>query len=237
MNMSSNIHSYDKKLYELIKNDSINVKTRTQNVVFRNLIYEQAENCYNVLDEYKNKTNEELKNIQENSKLPYQVMLFNLNGDLNISSMIRTSLLSGAESIWVYGRRRFDRRGLVGADKYININVINGFEGESINYDLNKLEYILNAFNLFPIYGEHGGIELHKFDWKANLAKIYSLNKKPIIIMGNESKGFDEKTMNFFDSFGSYRISVPQKGVLRSYNVGHALSIILWDMRRQMEWF
>ena len=54
---------------------------------------------YNVLDEYKNLSLEEIREIQSRSSLPFAICGFNIAGSLNIGMMIRTALLMGAETI------------------------------------------------------------------------------------------------------------------------------------------
>lgn len=214
-------------------------KTRTQGVCFRDIIYE-AHSCkkeYNVKDNLKNLSLKELKEIQLNDSYEIYSLFLNLNGDLNISSMVRTSALSGVKKVMIFGRRKYDRRGLVGADKYIDIDIINGFLGETIDYDVSLLKLIIDKNNFVPIYAEHGGTVIGSFSWKNKINEIYVANKKPLIIMGNESRGIPEYLTNFFDSYDhSIRVTIPQKGVLRSFNVGHAYSMILWDIRKDMGW-
>lgn len=224
----------------LYKTKEINFeKTRTQGIQFRDIIYEPYQKRdLNVLDHFKSKDHDYLLRIQKMESFEIYALLLNLCGDWNIGSMIRTSALSGIKKVFVYGRRRYDRRSSVGAEKYIDVEIINGFVNETIEYDINSLKSFLDKNRFIPIYAEHGGEFLGSFSWKEKLNKIYSLNFYPLIIMGNESRGIPEYVMNFFDNYSSlgFRVSIPQRGVMRSFNVGHAYSIILWDLRREMNW-
>lgn len=211
-------------------------KTRTQHICFKNIIHEQ--NTFNVLDHLKQKTVHNLREIQKSESYNLSALFFNLCGDLNIGSMIRTSALSGVYRVIIFGRRKFDVRSTVGAEKYIELEVINGFDGESINYNLELLRNIIISNNFVPIYAEHGGRILGTFSWKDFINYYYSKNLNPLIIVGNESRGFPEEVIDVFESISdSMRVSIPQRGVLRSYNVGHAYSTILWDLRKDMGWF
>jgi len=193
----------------------------------------------NVHDKYKDLSKEELKNIQKSESIPVHVLLLNLAGDLNIGNMIRTSCVSGIEKVWIFGRRRYDRRSLVGSNNYIEIVSINGFKDDTIEYDTELLKEFLEINNFVPIYAEicDKSEKLGKFSWKEKINNIVENNKKPLIVMGNENYGFTEDVIKIFDSVPySFCVTIPQKGVIRSFNVSNALAIILWDMRKEMGW-
>ena len=71
--------------------------------------------AYNICDEYKKMKLEEVKELQENNSLPFAVAAVNINGDLNLGSMIRTSVIFGAEKFFIIGKKRYDKRSTVGA--------------------------------------------------------------------------------------------------------------------------
>jgi tRNA(Leu) C34 or U34 (ribose-2'-O)-methylase TrmL len=55
--------------------------------------------------------------------------------------------------------------------------------------------------------------------------------ERPLFVFGSESHGLPEVvTKN--DNF--YKLSIPQRGVLRSFNVSAAMNIILWDYVKEM---
>jgi tRNA G18 (ribose-2'-O)-methylase SpoU len=216
-------------------------RIHTQGVCFRDIISEtnqDFDNGLNVHGHLKNKTIEELRAIQQDDTLPYEVMFFNLTGDLNIGSMTRSACVSGAQKVWIFGRRKFDRRGLVGCNNYINIEQVNGFVGDTIDFDAEKLISLLENKRLVPIYAEHGGYELGRFSWREKIAPITKSLYTPLIVMGNENSGYPAHIVEVFKQIEhSFCVTIPQRGVMRSFNVGHALSAILWDMRRDMGWF
>lgn len=215
------------------------MSTRTTGIDFSEIIattFHQTNNGYNVRDAYKHFTVEELQHIQKSETFPFHVLFFNLTGDLNIGSMVRSATLSGAEKVWVFGRRKYDRRGLVGANNYIDIEQVNGFVGDTINYSVDALVEIFENNNLVPITAETGGISLAKIDWEYHIDNIVNTGSKPCIIMGNEGAGFPDYILQELKNRGII-VSIPQMGVMRSFNVGHAFSAILWDMRKAMGWW
>lgn len=190
-------------------------------VDYREIIAETTSKHYNVRDEYKNNTVQQNIAICNNDRLPFSVGMINVTGDLNIGMAIRSASLMGAENFYIFGRRKFDKRSTVGAEKYINI-VQYVFDDplhadEQIN---ERLEYLLKWNSI--VLCEHDGIKIGSSDAR----ETYRDLQNPLFIFGSESHGLpDVVTQN--DHY--YKLSIPQRGVLRSFNVSAACNIILWD--------
>ena len=75
-------------------------------------------NGFNVHDEYKNMTVEEMKQLSDNDRLNFSVCLFNIEYDLNVGNCVRSAHILGAKNIFVIGKHRFDSRSTVGAKNY-----------------------------------------------------------------------------------------------------------------------
>ncbi len=181
--------------------------------------YKQMNNGFNVRKEYKHLSVQELKLIQKRDSLPYSVVALNLNGDLNVGMMARTSALLGAQAFYVFGRRKIDRRSLVGTQNYLDIQRIYGLESvngdEQVSFEM--FNGLVDTLKLNPILIEHGGTPLPEVDWDDY--------ESPAFVFGNESDGFP---VEFMES--KYpKISIPQYGVMTSYNVASAASIVMWD--------
>jgi len=139
---------------------------------------------------------------------------------------IRSACLFGAENFYIFGRKKFDKRSTVGAEKYINI-VQYTFD-DPIHAD----ESILNQLKLLNhnvVLCEQDGYVLKK-DNHAFYSNLHLQNHTPLFIFGSESHGIPEVIR--FANFE--RISIPQRGVLRSYNVSAAMNIIVWDYLKEM---
>ena len=212
---------------------SVNVKTfastgcNVENpmVNYSKIIAETASNHYNVRDEYKDNSYEQNVAITRNEQRPFSVGAINITGELNIGMMIRSACLLGAENFYIFGRKKFDKRSTVGAEKYINI-VQYTFD-DPIHAD----ESILNQLTLMNhdiILCETGGEVLGKNTWTEH--KQYPPVQHPLFLFGSESHGIPEKVSNAFDR----KISIPQRGVLRSFNVSAAMNIIVWDYVKEM---
>lgn len=184
--------------------------------------YADLVNGRNVHDNLKTLTVEELKAETTKDRLPFQVMALNLTGDLNIGNIVRSSILLGAEKVWIFGRRQYDKRGTVGSHNYIDVEQVFGFEENTFEFDKVKFKEIVAKNYLWPFFIEQGGIDLNKMDWDG---PWYDFT--PLLVFGNETNGIPD---SFMEGYGKNRIvSIPQKGVIRSFNVSTAMGIVTWD--------
>lgn len=188
-------------------------------VNYSKIIAETTSNHYNVRDEFKNNTVGENIAICNRDHLKFSVGCINITGELNVGMMIRSACLLGAENFYIFGRNKFDKRSTVGAENYINI-VQYAFD-DPIHADMQiatKMQELEKTMKHQIVLCETGGYELSsKHVWPAFT--------NPLFIFGSESHGIpDAVTSNFW-----HKISIPQRGVLRSYNVSAAMNIICWD--------
>lgn len=176
-------------------------------------------NSFNVHDDLKEFTYEELVEVTQLDRLPWTAMVINVSGNLNVSNIIRTSHILGAERVIIYGKPGYDSRGCVGADKYIEILKIE---------DTTSLNDVCNQFGLYAIFCETGGQSYRDFIWPGwykGIQKIpYIRNRTPCIIVGSESSGLDPELIRSVNE--RMVVSIPQRGVLRSMNVSSAFAII-----------
>ena len=196
-------------------------------VNYSEITKQTASEMYNVRDEYKVNTYEQNVAISLSEQRRFSVGCINITGELNVGMMIRSACLFGAENFYIFGRKKFDKRSTVGAEKYINI-VQYTFDDpihadESIN---ERLEYLLKWNSV--VLCEHGGTEIgsHK------ARQLYKEElENPLFIFGSESHGLP-KTIT--DNPHFYKMSIPQRGVLRSFNVSAAMNIIVWDYLKEI---
>lgn len=194
-------------------------------VNYKKIIADTNSQMFNVRDEFKNNTVEENQTICKNDRLPFSVGMINVTGDLNIGMAARSACLMGAENFYIFGRRKFDARSTVGAENYINI--VQYVFDDPLHAD----EEILNSINELHtikhdiVVCEHGGYELGKFSWYEKHIYPHD-NYTPLFLFGSESHGIPSCIT---DSPICSRVSIPQRGVLRSFNVSAAMNIIVWD--------
>lgn len=196
-------------------------------VNYSKIIADTASNHYNVRDEYKNNTYEQNVAISLSEQRRFSVGCINITGELNIGMMIRSACLMGAENFYIFGRKKFDKRSTVGAEKYINI-VQYAFDDpldadELIN---ERLMYLLKWNSV--VLCEHGGEPLGTYNTK----QMYKEElENPIFVFGSESHGLPDVVVQ---NENFYKVSIPQRGVLRSFNVSAAMNIICWDFIKEL---
>lgn len=193
-------------------------------------------NNLNVIDEYKSLgTKETLERSNRHDK-KHHVLCCNINGDSNLGIICRTCLLFGCRNFHIMGRKKVDFRTMVGANKYLNYEYVNGIlevnAGNTNNANSNELDfrYNINKFcqfleekKLYPIFVEQGGLYIDEFDFKKMLVpKDYV----PCFIFGNEGYGIPEELMATIND--KLVLSIRQTPPLRSLNVSAAAAIILY---------
>jgi len=179
----------------------------------------------NVRDEFKHLSHEEHLELHDDSRLPYAIACINLTGDLNVGSIIRSAAMLGCETVFIYGKKKFDKRGLVGAHNYQKIEYITidlpddlGDFPPDVNYEI--LIQTLDGMGYTPFGLETGGARIDQMDFR----EIQS----PCIVVGNENMGLPDYLRSRLPL-----ISIPQSGVMRSLNVGVAAAIAMAEIQSQ----
>lgn len=202
---------------------------------YAEIIQQTASQHYNVRDEYKNNTVEQNIAIQRSHTRKFSVGAINITGELNIGMMLRSACLMGAENFYIFGRKKFDRRSTVGAENYINIvqftydNPLTADQEMATDIGRLKDKHLL-------ILCEQGGNELRKNLWSPSymspdVVKSTFEDAHPLFLFGSESHGVSQSIIDLVPPVA--RITIPQVGVLRSFNVSAAMNIIVFDYIRE----
>ena len=163
---------------------------------------------------------QKLKQIAERAALPLALMLFNLNGDMNVGMAIRTSVILGCSDVYVVGKRKYDRRPEVGAKNYIRIHRHPTVDAEFFTKE-----------KLVPILVEQGGVPLESFSFKPYLPRSLPEGWRCVLVVGSESHGLPSSLLTEMKT--APIVSISQYGILRSLNVAIAASIVLYEYTRQ----
>lgn len=163
----------------------------------------------NVRDEFKNNTVEQNQAIARAHTKGFAVATFNLKGDLNLGTIMRTAHLTGAERFFILGHRGFDRRSSVGVQNYLIP------EKHDECKDYLTTNHLLYHHGYTPVIVEQGGKKFK--DW-LSLSNHYGF--KPCFVFGPEE--------GFPSDFPAH-IELEQTGVSRSYNVSSAAAIVLYN--------
>ncbi len=198
---------------------------------------DMRESGFNVHKRYDHLSVPELQYVCNKDRNPFAVCALSVTGDLNIGSMIRTASLYGAAKFYIFGRLKYDRRGVVGATNYIEVEAIDGLvkedNGELIGFDSSLFWATMITSPYTPVFVEQGGDVLGKFNWNSYLDP----NKiKPCLVFGNENRGIPDNILNHGPFSRSFIVSIPQCGVIRSHNVSVASGIVMHDLCMNMGW-
>lgn len=194
----------------------------------RELIAEAMDdsNFWNVHDELKGLPLAEIQAVQEKYTLPYAVCALNLTGDLNVGMMARTACLHGAREFIIFGRRKYDKRSTVGAQNYMPITRVDGFEDGTNDFSAAKFDALMTEKEYYPIAIEQGGhpIDLMNMgDW-TDLIGCEALDPPyPCLVFGNENEGIPQDILDEC----AITLTLTQRGVLRSLNVSAAAAIAI----------
>lgn len=179
---------------------------------------------YNVHKQFQDKPNEWVCEVAHKLALPVHLMLYNLDGNMNIAMSIRTAAVLGCSDVWVIGRRKYDARPEVGSKNYIRVHKIPILEDPAAFFA---------ELGVQPILVEQGGTALEDTNFKPFFSKNnINSNSKPVcFIMGSESHGIPRETLR--NLAAAPRVSISQYGMVRSLNVSIAASIVIYEYLRQ----
>lgn len=201
----------------------------------------------NIRDEFRTMTVEEIKEHYTQTALPYIIMLLNIKDEHNAGNIVRSAMLCGARKVIVFGRRKINVRGCVGAQNYIDIERVNAIrDGDKRDYNdeetLKDVDNILDEQvfidymqrnNYLPIF-----VEQDRFSKPATnsyikliLDRAKEIGKIPCFILGNESFGIPKNILATRMQFDlTYTLELQQRGVLRSHNVSNCGAILCYKV-------
>lgn len=174
---------------------------------------------YNVHTPLQGMPVKEVKKLSEGLALHLALMMYNLNGDMNVGMSVRTAVIYGCSDIYIVGKKRYDRRPEVGAKNYIKFHRVASIT--SSFFHENKL---------LPVFVEQGGIPLEEFSFKPYFPKELETGWKVCLVMGSESYGIPS---DMIKEMGAPVLTMSQYGVMRSLNVSVATGIVLYEFTKQ----
>ena len=175
---------------------------------------EKTDDVRNLIDKFKGKENEQIKDELNKSRQSLEIAIENVEHDFNIGSIVRTANSFNVSKVHIIGRKKYNRRGAMCTDKYLEIihhDSIESFQKSQENRELIAIEN--NTKNAKP---------LHEKKFKENTTLIF----------GSEGGGISEELqkiagdIRYIESFGS----------TRSVNVGAAAAIAMYEWTRQTRW-
>lgn len=170
---------------------------------------------FNVSSDLQHLTVDELRDIAVTRQMPYAIALANITGDLNTGVIIRTACVLGAQRVFIFGKKKYDRRSTVGAHHYIELQHFES-DSEMTPFDWSDAMSIIRVNGYTPVLIEQGGAPLYEFA-PATLAT------PPCLVFGAEETGIPDEICK-----DELCYTIPQPGILRSLNVSTASGIAMW---------
>lgn len=176
-------------------------------------------NTFNVQDEYKTLTYDEIVDLQRVNSIPIDIAIYNEVNDFNLATIIRNAAIFGFRTVYLIGNKRYDRRGTVGAHHYVNIVHCHSFyvfAGKVRSRQRVALECI-----------EHVPVE-----WRPEIVEPinqFEFHENDCLLMGLETSGVPLEDIRS----GFAMVYIPQRGVLRSLNAGVASGIAMYEASTQ----
>jgi tRNA G18 (ribose-2'-O)-methylase SpoU len=160
----------------------------------------------NVQDRYKSWETDAIKADLKAKALPCAVLMAQIEHDFNFGCLVRNANAFGAEAVYYYGRRHWDRRAAEGVYKYTDV------------IHLPNIEAVAALKDRYTFVGLENNIEgttpLQDFQWPA----------KPLLCFGEEKDGLQSELLALLD----HLVEIPLRGSVRSINVGAASAASLY---------
>jgi tRNA G18 (ribose-2'-O)-methylase SpoU len=174
---------------------------------------------YNVHTPLQGMPVEKVKSLSKGLALPLVLMMYNLNGDMNVGMSVRTAVIYGCSDIYIVGKKRYDRRPEVGAKNYIQFHRVPSITASFFHEN-----------KLLPIFVEQGGTPLEDFSFQPYFPDTLEGGWKVCLVMGSESYGLPKEMLK---EMAAPILTMSQYGVMRSLNVSVATGIVLYEFTKQ----
>ncbi len=143
----------------------------------------------------------------------FSVFCVNIHHDFNLGSIVRNCNAFLAKQIFIYGNKRFDRRGCVGTNHYEKIVHL------PIDTDL---ETFFKQFYTVGIDNVENSKSIETYEWQAD--------KHVLMLFGEEQLGISKDILDMCNDI----IFIRMQGSIRSLNVGCASAIAMYDYCRKV---
>lgn len=160
----------------------------------------------NVVDRYKGWPTDLIRKDVQAQTLPFAILMGQLESDFNIGCVVRSANGFGATEAFYYGRKKIDRRSLVGVHNYTKLTFLDSFD---------KIIELKNKYKFIGLETGETAVKMESFQWPEN----------SLIIVGEEKMGIEPKLLELCDHI----VQIPLIGSVRSYNAAVAASVGMYD--------
>ena len=175
----------------------------------------------NVIDSLKDLSVPDIKNYCHSTSIPSSVAMINIEGDFNLSTMVRNANFFGFRSVHYVGKKKWDKRGSVGTHNYTPLFHYKT-EEEFIKTISSTGRTIISIENNIP---EFANMTRNLFDFN------FEDTEEPIFVFGSENHGLSENML----ASSAIILTIPNYGSVRSLNVGTTSGIVMGLYRHYYE--
>ena len=160
----------------------------------------------NINDDLRHMPTEEIREKLQSEAFPFAACMQHWKGDYNIGMLVRNANAFGAEKVFYFGKKKWDRRHSVGTHHYTDLIHI-GFE---------EFQELLEEYTIVGFDNVVGSVPLETFEWPEG---------KVLMVFGEEQEGMTEDVQAACD----HLVAITQYGSVRSLNAGTASAIAMYD--------
>jgi tRNA G18 (ribose-2'-O)-methylase SpoU len=166
----------------------------------------------NVIDRYRYWTVGAIVADLETRRHSLQIAIQNWEHDFNIGSMVRTANAFNVAGVHIIGRRRWNRRGAMVTDRYLNLS-----HHGSVSDFTDQLA--ADGYVIIGVDNLAGAVPLER----------YELPERTCLVFGSEGPGLTEELV----AACTQLVAITQYGSTRSLNAGAAAAIAMyhWALR------
>lgn len=163
----------------------------------------------NVIDFYKGWETEAIRADLDTNRLPFIAAFEHVNGDFNKATGIRNTNGFLGREVWIVGDRakRYDKRGTVGTHHYEHVKFAENW--------IQMLCSIPDDYSLVAFDNVEGAVPISDFEWPI----------KTVMMFGEEQRGLSQYALDIAE----HKVYIPMRGSVRSFNVGTASGIAMYD--------
>lgn len=160
----------------------------------------------NVADPLKEKSEEEIRKILQETANPFAVCFEHWLGDFNMATGVRNANGFNAKEVFYIGDRKWDRRAAVGVHNYTEIQWIP---------TVSDLEALRDKYVFVGIDNVPGSVPMANYEWPKNTMMIF----------GEEGPGLTLAMQALCKDI----VHIEMFGSVRSFNCGSASAVAMYD--------
>lgn len=166
----------------------------------------------NVVDQFKGKTESEIRTILDDSGVELEIAIENLERDFNMGTIVRSANAFGVRHVHVIGRRQWNKRGAMATDKYLYVHYHQTVK--AFAEAMKQRGRTIIAVDIVP---------------QAEYIHAALLDEHAVLVFGAEGPGISDELLDT----ASKVVAIQQLGSTRSVNVGVAAGIAMYEWLRQ----